>query len=200
MKPEELSRHFKKKQAELDKFFSDKWPILAGEIAQAHYQDNFRRGGHLTGGKVHKWPKTKRQAAESKKAENNYGPLQSERKALMKSIRYVPQDARVKVFSDLPYAAIHNFGGTIDIHPAVTPKMRKFAWKMYYNTKENEPEGTNDNEEEINFWKALALTKKEKLDITVKIPQRMFLNDAPEVRETIEKATIEQIAKIFNDI
>lgn len=66
--------------------------------------------------------------------------------------------------------------------------------------KENEPEGTNDNEGEINFWKALALTKKEKLDITVKIPQRMFLNDAPEVREAIEKATIEQIAKLFNNI
>lgn len=200
MKPEELSRFFEQKRKEFEDYRRNKWPRVAGEIAQAHFQDNFRRGGHLTGGKVHKWPKTKRQASESKKAENNYGPLLSERKALMKSIRYVPQDARVRVFTDLPYAAIHNFGGTIDIHPTVTPQMRKFAWKMYYNTKENKPEGTNDNEGELNFWKALALTKKEKLDITVKIPQRMFLNDAPEVREAIERATIEQIAKLFNNI
>lgn len=200
MKPEELSRHFKKKQAEFDKFFSDKWPILAGEIAQAHFQDNFRRGGHLTGGELHEWPETKRQASGNEKAENNYGPLLSKRKALMKSIRYVPQDARVKVFTELPYAAIHNFGGTIDIHPAVTPKMRKFAWKMYFSTKENEQKQENSEGEETNLWKALALTKKKTLDITVKIPQRMFLNDAPEVREAIAKATIEQIDEFFNNI
>lgn len=179
MKPEELTRFFEQKRKEFEDYRRNKWPRVAGEIAQGHFQDNFRRGGHLTGGKVHKWPKTKRQAAESKKAENNYGPLLSERKALMKSIRYVPQDARVRVFTDLPYAAIHNFGGTIGI----TPKMRGFAWGKYKETKKD-------------FWKALAITKKKVLVI----PQRMFLNDAPEVREAIEKATIEQIAKIFNDI
>lgn len=193
MKPEELSRFFEQKRKEFEDYRRNKWPRVAGEIAQAHFQDNFRRGGHLTGGKVHKWPKTKRQASESKKAENNYGPLLSERKALMKSIRYVPQDARVRVFTDLPYAAIHNFGGTINIHPTVTPKMRRFAWAMYHKTK-------GEDKNDFNVWKALALTKKEKLDITVKIPQRLFLNDAPEVREAIEKATIEQIAKLFNNI
>lgn len=193
MKPEELSRFFEQKRKEFEDYRRNKWPRVAGEIAQAHFQDNFRRGGHLTGGKVHKWPKTKRQASVNKKAENNYGPLLSERKALMKSIRYVPQDARVRVFTDLPYAAIHNFGGTINIHPTVTPKMRRFAWAMYHKTK-------GEDKNDFNVWKALALTKKEKLDITVKIPQRLFLNDAPEVRETIEKATIEQIAKLFNNI
>ena len=127
MKPEELTRFFEQKRKEFEDYRRNKWPRVAGEIAQAHFQDNFRRGGHLTGGKVHKWPKTKRQASVSKKAESNYGPLLSERKALMKSIRYVPQDARVRVFTDLPYAAIHNFGGTINIHPTVTPKMRRFT-------------------------------------------------------------------------
>lgn len=193
MKPEELSRFFEQKRKEFEDYRRNKWPRVAGEIARAHFQDNFRRGGHLTGGKVHKWPKTKRQASESKKAESNYGPLLSERKALMKSIRYVPQDARVRVFTDLPYAAIHNFGGTINIHPTVTPKMRRFAWAMYHKSK-------GEDKNDFNVWKALALTKKEKLDITVKIPQRLFLNDAPEVREAIEKATIEQIAKLFNNI
>ena len=193
MKPEELTRFFEQKRKEFEDYRRNKWPRVAGEIAQAHFQDNFRRGGHLTGGKVHKWPKTKRQASVSKKAENNYGPLLSERKALMKSIRYVPQDARVRVFTDLPYAAIHNFGGTINIHPTVTPKMRRFAWAMYHKTK-------GEDKNDFNVWKALALTKKKKLDITVKIPQRLFLNDAPEVREAIEKATIEQIAKLFNNI
>lgn len=193
MKPEELTRFFEQKRKEFEDYRRNKWPRVAGEIAQAHFQDNFRRGGHLTGGKVHKWPKTKRQASVSKKAESNYGPLLSERKALMKSIRYVPQDARVRVFTDLPYAAIHNFGGTINIHPTVTPKMRRFAWAMYHKTK-------GEDKNDFNVWKALALTKKEKLDITVKIPQRLFLNDASEVREAIEKATIEQIAKLFNNI
>ena len=105
---------------------------MAGEIAQAHFQDNFRRGGHLTGGTLHPWPKTKRQMVNTGKAANNHGPLLSERKVLMKSIRYTIGDARVRVFTDLPYASIHNFGGTINIHPTVTPKMRRFAWAMYH--------------------------------------------------------------------
>lgn len=193
MKPEELSRFFEQKRKELDDYRRNKWPRMAGEIAQGHFQDNFRRGGHLTGGTLHPWPKTKRQMANTGKAANSHGPLLSERKVLMKSIRYTTGDARVRVFTDLPYAGIHNFGGTINIRPTVTPKMRRFAWAMYHKTK-----GKDKNE--FNVWKALALTKKKKLDIQVTIPQRMFLNDAPEIHEAIEQAAVNQIAQMFNNL
>ena len=33
---------------------------------------------------------------------------------------------------DRLYAPIHNWGGTL--HPTVTPKMRRFAWAMFYRT------------------------------------------------------------------
>lgn len=193
MKPEELSRFFEQKRKEFEDYRRNKWPRIAGEIAQAHFQDNFRRGGHLTGGTLHPWPKTKRQMANTGKAANSHGPLLSERKVLMKSIRYTTSDARVRVFTDIPYAGIHNFGGTINIRPTVTPKMRRFAWAMYHKTK-----GKDKNE--FNVWKALALTKKKKLDITVKIPQRMFLNNAPEIHEAIELAAVNQIAQMFNNL
>lgn len=193
MKPEEFIRLCKKKKEELERFRRSKWPRMAGEIAISHFQDNFRRGGHLTGGQVHPWPKTRRQMSGSTRAGAQNGPLLSERKVLMKSIRYVPSDAQVRVFTDLPYAAIHNFGGTININPTVTPKMRRFAWAMYHKTK------GEDGKNEFNMWKALALTKKKKLNIKVTIPQRMFLNDAPEVRESINKMMLEQITKIATD-
>ena len=194
MKPEELSRFFEQKRKEFESFIHNQWPRMAGEIAQAHFQDNFRRGGHLTGGSLHQWPKTRRQMSGSAKASAQNGPLLSERKVLMKSIRYTTGKARVRVFTDLPYAAIHNFGGKINIHPTVTPKMRRFAWAMYHKTKGGDKKG------EFNVWKALALTKKKKLDIQVTIPQRMYLNDAPEIRESIREATIQYIDRFFKTI
>lgn len=64
----------------------------------------------------------------------------------------------VRFGNDLPYGAIHEFGGTT--HPRITDKMRRFAWAMYYQTKES-------------HWKYIALTKKETL--TIKIKARPYL-------------------------
>ena len=44
----------------------------------------------------------------------------------------MPSDYHVRVANDVPYASMHNYGG--ETHPTVTPKMRRFAWAMYYNT------------------------------------------------------------------
>lgn len=92
MKPEELSRKYRQKAKEFREFFRSKWPRMTSEIAQAHYQDNFRIGGHLTGGTLHPWPKTKRQMANTGKATNSHGPLLSERNILRRLpiIRYLP--------------------------------------------------------------------------------------------------------------
>lgn len=59
------------------------------------------------------------------------------------------------------YAAIHEFGG--DVHPAVTPRLRKFAWAKYRETGEEK-------------YKGMALTKKARLD--VHIPAKPYLRPA----------------------
>lgn len=84
------------------------------------------------------------------------------------------------VGSDVIYARIQELGGTT--HPNLTDKMRKFAWAMFYKTKEE-------------MWKRLALSKKDRL--TIKIPARPYL------RPSIEEAMPEfqgNIARVLSKI
>jgi len=50
------------------------------------------------------------------------------------------------------YARIQDEGGVT--HPTVTPKLRRFAWAMFYKTKDDK-------------FKSMALTKKAKLTVTL---------------------------------
>jgi len=83
---------------------------------------------------------------------------------LVKSIRVVSVSDKIVIIGTyVPYAQIHNEGG--ETHPTVTEKMRKFAWYM-----------TKKDAKNADKWKALALTKKNKL--TVKIKKRQFLGNS----------------------
>lgn len=104
-------------------------PVIAGRMAKDFFQNSFRISAFVNGG-VHHWQTTGRQLAGGKTAASRYGPLLSSRNHLFASIKYTPSDYRVKVANDLLYAPIHNWGGTL--HPSVTPKMRRFAWAMFY--------------------------------------------------------------------
>ncbi len=183
---------------ELGELMRRKLPVIVGRMAKDHYQDNFRKGGFVNNG-LQKWPVTKRQRSGSKSVAAKYGPLLSERKHLFESIKYIPGDYKVKVSNEVPYAAIHNEGGTAN--PTVTPKMRRFAWAMYYkvsgkkkNKKKNKKTGTQENAAG-GFWKALALTKKQKLSI--KIPKRRFLGESAELTRKINEKTEQEITKIL---
>lgn len=114
--------------------------------------------------------------------------------ALRRSVRAQVLGDKVKISTDLPYAQIHNEGGTT--HPKVTEKMRRFAWKMYYeetNKADKYADSTQDNKikqyashnSKGNFWKNLALTKKTQLD--VKIPARPFLKITSKLKTKIIK-------------
>lgn len=75
----------------------------------------------------------------------------------------------------IPYAAIHNNGGTITI----TTKMRKYFWYMYSATG-------ND------MWKFLAITKKK----NITIPQRQFIGES----KTLNKELLNIIENEFNKL
>ena len=125
----DFSALLKAKQKELDTLMRRKLPVKVGRMAKDHYQDNFRKGGFVNGG-LQRWPVTKRQQSGSKSAAAGYGPLLSRRNHLFSSVKYTPGDYRVRVANDVKYAPLHNWGG--ETHPTVTPRMRKFAWAMYY--------------------------------------------------------------------
>jgi hypothetical protein len=59
--------------------------------------------------------------------------------------------------------------------------------------KKEKAESASDNAKK---WKALALTKKEKLN--VKIPQRQFLGESKELSDEIRRTTDKEIRNILN--
>ena len=125
----EYSRLINAKRKELDGLMKRKMPVIAGRMAKDHFQDNFRREGFVNGG-LHPWPKAKRLSSGRTDAAGNYGTLLSGRTHLFSSVKYMPTDYRVRVANDLIYAPVHNWGG--EVHPTVTPQMRRFAWAKYY--------------------------------------------------------------------
>ena len=125
----DFSALLKAKRKELDTLMRRELPVKVGRMAKDHYQDNFRKGGFVNGG-LRRWPVTKRQRSGSKSAAAGYGPLLSRRNHLFSSVKYTPGDYRVRVANDVEYAPPHNWGG--ETRPTVTPRMRKFAWAMYY--------------------------------------------------------------------
>lgn len=204
----QFSKLLKEKGRELDDLIRRKMPIHAGRMAKDHYQDNFRKGGFVNRG-LKKWPESNRLNSGSKKANMNNGTLLSGRNHLFSSIKYIPGDGRVKVSNDLKYAPAHNFGETITA--TVTPKMRRYAWAKYYevsgkgkkrtkgrkkgNAGATEDMGTPENPE-ADFWKGLALTKKDK--ITINMPERKFLGESQELNDGITQKMEAEIRKILN--
>lgn len=100
--------------------------------------------------------------------------------ALRRSIKTETTAHSVVFSSDLPYAAIHNEGGTI----TVTRRMKGYFWYMYRlltNNYQREPT------EEARFCKAMALKR---VGSKITIPKRQFIGMHPEaeriIREIIE--------------
>jgi phage gpG-like protein len=109
--------------------------------------------------------------------------------ALRKSILSRAEGDAVKWTSSLPYAGIHNDGGTI----AVTARMKRFFWAKYYELAGRvtyRRDGTTPTAssrgiaEEALLFKGLALKK---VGDKITIPERRFIGDAPEVAEAVER-------------
>lgn len=191
-----------KKRRELDELMQRKMPVKVGAMAKGFYQDNIaERQGFLNNG-LTSWPKTRRQLSGGKSASAKYGALLSSRNHLFNSILYIPGEYRVKISNPLDYAPIHNQGGTVT--PTITPKMRKFAWAMYYKeagikktaSKKGKKKRAIQAPENALLWKRLALTRKKRLNI--KIPQRQFLGESKELNEQIRTKLDSEIRNILN--
>ena len=187
MNIQEFNRRILQYRKQVDDLARRRMPVLAGNIAKRHIEEDFRRGGFTHNG-FHKWPDTKRQRSGGNSAGAQYGPLLSGRNHLSGSIGYTPGDGQVTVYTRVPYAAVQNRGGTT--HPTVTPKMRRYAWAQHYR------EAGGDKKKDT-FWKRLALTKKTKL--TVRIPQRRFMpsKPGPELEQKINDKLDTEIRKII---
>ena len=184
---QEFNRKISQNRKQIEEFCRRKMPVLAGNIAKRHIEEDFSKGGFTYNG-FRKWQETKRQKSGGADAGSRYGPLLSGRNLLAGSIEYTPGDGVVTVFTRAPYAGVHNWGGILQ--PTVTPQMRKFAWAQHYKE-------AGDDKKKDTSWKRLALTKKTKL--TVRIPQRQFISKepGPELAKKIDNKLEQEIRKII---
>jgi phage gpG-like protein len=188
MTPEEFQKRLKAKERELKKFINDDLPRHLGKLAVDHFKDNFRKGGFVNNG-LKTWKKPKR-FSETGSTPQRYGTLLSATNELFNSINYDVKGNTAIIRSDKEYSAIHNWGGTINSQIPVTPKMRKFAWAMHYQQ-------TNGDAEADSKWKGLALTKKEKLNLTINMPQRQFIGHSKELDIAINELIEKHLTKIL---
>lgn len=148
--------------------------------AQSFFQSSFDQGGFTDYGFI-AWPLRKDSLSHQ---------LMLKSRTLRDSIQIVKADKEsivIEAGRGIPYAAIHNTGGTIHIN--ITDKMRKYFWYMFQKTDEDK-------------WKWMALTKKTSL--TVRIPQRQFMGDSETLRKELEQmfnqGMSQKIAKTLNKI
>lgn len=196
-----------KRQLELE--VKDRLPRKVGVLAVQHFKQNFREEGFVDGG-LRPWQKAKRQLSGGRNASSRYKTLTSARNHLMSSIEAHPTSGAVSIENHVPYAKIHNEGGTISSNPNITPKMRKFAWAMYYKTSGiKKSRGTRKKgkgktpkviPKEAQKWLGLALTKKTKLHIRAKMPKRQFIGESKELEQKVSQEITNSIKKITDGI
>ncbi len=134
----------------------------AAEIAVKHFKDSFEKQG-FTDSSFIPWP-NRNDGAGHKLMQLNNNLYNS-----IKANSITKDGVEITAGEGLPYAAIHNNGGTITV--TVTPQMKKFFWAMYKQT---------DKE----MWKHLYLSKKEQL--TIKIPQRQYIGESQALDKKID--------------
>lgn len=182
---------------QLEKEVRDVLPRRVGVQAVNLVKRNFRDGGFHDGG-LKPWQKSQRELAGGKSAGSRYGTLLSARNHLMSSTQYRAVPAGVLIENPVPYASLHNEGGVVSSSPAVTPKMRKFAWAMVYKTAGGKRKKGTPLPEDARKWLALALTKKTHLTIRAKMPKRQFIGESRELREMVRKEIRASIERIKN--
>lgn len=122
--------------------------------------------------------------------------------ALRRSIRTKRSDTGVEFTSDLPYASIHNDGGSIK----VTARMKRFFWARYYAASGSfgrRKDGSLRRDRrtvrlvsEAEFWKLMALKP---VGSEIRIPKRQFIGNSPEVERSVTEIIEQNIEQYFND-
>lgn len=100
---------------------------------------------------------------------------------LRRSIKIKAIGNTVVVMSEMPYANLHNLGGTVTI--PVTDRMRAHFWAKFYKTKKER-------------YKAIALALKKKNSIRIKIPRRQFAGITEQTEQKWEKIVQEECKRI----
>lgn len=193
----DLQREINRAIQELIRLKDRVLPVKVGRAVRDSVRDNFRKGGFY--GQTWKPPLRTDLGFESP----SYGPMLSGTNHLMMSTDYVPEPGRVIIQNSLIYAQIHNEGGEI----TVTKRMKGYFWSMYYKRglvgemygkakgKKNRQKADSLNAE-AQFWRNMALKK---VGDKIKIPQRQFLGEHPEVNRIVREVINQELLNFINN-
>ncbi len=180
-----LGKDLAAKKQELKKYLVKDLPRLVANDALNHFDDSWKNEGFTDEkGTFKKWEERKNN--DGSKSDKNRGTLIGKGSAhLRKSLEVKSATAKqIVIGTPVKYAQAHNEGAEIEQSISITPKMRKFAWAKFYETKKPS-------------WRGLALTKKKEINRTIKIPQRQFIGNSKPLFDKIEKRIDARVSKIF---
>ena len=184
----------------------DRLPRKLGVLAVQHFKQNFRDSGFRNGG-LQPWKRSLREVSGDKRASSRYKTLTSARNHLMNSTESVVGKGYVSIVNSVPYASIHNEGGTIHQNIPISQDMRKFAWAMFFKSagirKGKKSKGATSPENlspEALKWRGLALTKKSTLSRSIQIPKRQFIGESQELTELVTNEIEQTIDKVRNGV
>ena len=161
--------------------------------AKEEFDRNFQREAFFT----EKWKRRRYAQDETRGILQQSGTLR-------KSIRAeIMEDNKGVAFtSSVPYARIHNEGGTI----TVTRRMKGYFWIKYRQavggiarTKAGKARNSRKNRQisrDAEFYKAMALKKT---GSTIMIPRRQFIGRHPDLEKLLDEIAMENLKKVFND-
>ena len=174
-------------------------PVRVGRAVVNGIRDNFNRGGFYG----RPWKTPIRSKAGFRGATGPYGPLLSGTNHLRDSTDYIPGTGRVAIRNTAHYAGTHNEGADI----AVTVKMKKFFWAKHYEAAGDVPVLKSGRQSrsrkadsirgEAAFWRNMALKRT---GSRIKIPQRKFMGESPEVGKAVEAETMKALQRIIDNI
>lgn len=141
-----------------------------------HFKRNFEQEGFVDNN-VSKWAarKTKRSGS------TNSQKVLSKTGELAESIDYKVAGDVVVIYTDKPYAELHNNGGEL----TVTPQMKKYFWAMHKQAKDA------GDLELADQYKAMALAVK------IVMPKRQFIGESQTLNNNIIDKITRDLTKIF---
>ena len=195
-KKEQILRDLRRR---IDRFIDRTLKDIRVELLE-EFDRNFEREAFFNG----RWARRKHHDEQSRGLLVRTGTLRRSLRAEVTPRR------SVRFFTDVPYAAIHNEGGTI----TVTRRMKRYFWWRYMTVAgdksgifapqfQRRKDGTKRNNkrnrelsDEAAFCKAMALKP---VGSKVVIPKRQFIGRHAEVERILQEIMETNIKLLFND-
>lgn len=166
-------------------------PRLASGTAVRFFKQNFRRQGWVYDGSISKWVK---RAPGAKRNKGRAILISTGR--LRRSIREIARGSDyISIGTDVEYAEIHNDGGNINGTFRVPAHVRK-AHKVKAHTRKIGGEEKRMKASTRSAAKVGSHTRK----VNMKIPQRQFIGESPDVIKSVERAIFRKLDQIIDGL